>query len=877
MAKTSLGQVGEDMAVNGYVFTPIRRKSKAPLFKNWTKKDFKNEWEDWVLVHSDCGVGVLTATTPAVDLDIRDEELVGHMSDYVSLMHGEAPTRVGLDPKRLMVFRLKDSSFPTMKSVWYEGERDKSPKHEVQILGDGQQFIAYGIHPDTQKPYRWVANGEPIGIDTDALPALSEKDAFEIIAEFDRECQKRGWNHTTFVRGQARSWDDDDEEYEDDDWVNKSVDVHSQYDGDYDELERKVMLLPSAEDYQQWVKVIAALQTGVEDQDRAYDIALKWSAQAHNFDQDSFDQKWDEGFKHDKRRLISFRSLLQEANEIEEKQRAEAVETLIPKFAGATSREEWMDAAAHFRKIKMFGLARQDVIKVACDKYADLVGRKLSAPEIKKNLSYRIDPDDLPGWLMQWAFNRQTGLFFNIRNGASSSVQAFDLAMRRYMVDEDPDTTPAKLAMDIYQVPVIDGVMYNPLAHGETPNSEWKPVRECAGRPEFFRFFESDNLAYSNDNGKIFLNTFHPDTMVDMPEEYSQRDLKNIQIMRDFFMVQFPDAKEREYVMEYFAWIIKNPGKRINYALIIHGCPGSGKTILSEMFRCILGDANVGAVSNSDLQSNFTKWAEGDIVKFVEEVSVVGHGYDILNGIKDKITNPIISVRRMREDSLKVRNTASYVMVTNDPAALPIDDNDRRYLVVASQFQDKKRDLMPFMKAEPNFFKRFDRAFRQSAGAMRKWFSEWQFRKGFHPDGGHAPMDTVARERMMELSKDDFTDALLSCIHEKETKNVCKEVVFMPSLMKYMEREIANFKPPTKRSMARKMEAAGYYRVSPTHDGQVRIDGMKGRCYSINPKHFETADSRPDTDEIRKYLDIHNAQVPDEEIEEGWFDENDAL
>ena len=874
MAKTSLKQVGGDLAVNGYIFTPIRRKSKAPLFKNWTTNNF--EYDEWIERYPDLGAGILTADNPAVDLDIPDIGLVEHMADYIDLVYGSAPTRIGRDPKRLLVFRLSGSRFPTMKSVWHDGDpKDKtSPKYEVQILGDGQQFIAFGIHPDTNKPYRWVAYGDPTEVDSDSLPALSEEKAFDIIAEFDRQCAERGFIHSTLVRGQSAEWDDDGEEYEEDDWVNKSVDQYSQYDGDYDELERKVMLLPSAEDYNQWIKVIAALQTGVEDQDRAYDIALKWSAQANNFDQDSFDQKWDEGFKHDKKRLISFRSLLQEANEIEERQRAEAVETLIPKFSGATNREEWMEAASYFRKVKMFGMARQDVIKVACDKYNELIGRKLSAAEIKKNLSYRIDPDELPGWLMQWCFNRQTGLFINIRNGASSSVQAFDLAMRRYMAEEDPDTSASKLAMDIYQVPVVDGVMYNPLAHGETPNSEWKPVRECAGRPEFFRFFDSDNLAYSADNGKIFLNLFHPDTMVDMPEEYTQRDLKNIQIMKDFFMVQFPDEKEREYVMEYFAWTIKNPGKRINYGLIIHGCPGSGKTILREMFRCILGDANVGEVSNSDLQSTFTKWAEGDIVKFVEEVSVVGHGYDVLNNIKPFITNPVISVRRMREDSLKVRNTASYIMVTNDPAALPIDDNDRRYLVVASQFQDRKRDLLPFLKAEPNFFKRFDRAFRQSAGAMRKWFSEWQFRKGFNHDGGHAPMDTMARERMMALSKDDFTDAIMTCIEENETRNVCRDIIFMPFLMEYLENEITNFKPPKNRAVARKMETAGFYRIAPTHDGQIRIDGKKGRCYSSQPKFFETGDGIPDVDKIRNALDRHNAQLPEDR---GVFDDEDDM
>lgn len=871
MAKTSLKIVGEDLAVNGYEFVPLRKNEKRPIFKDWTNLDFDSEYATWIARHPDAGAGIITSKTPAVDLDITNDSLVEEMADFVELCYGSAPTRIGLAPKRLMVFRLQGKKFVTLKSAWLDEE---GVKHEVQILGDGQQFVGYGVHPNTGKPYRWVANGDPTTVDWGDLPRLSEQQGIEILEEFDRLCEKRGWTHKIHHRlDDDRDYDDPNAEYEEDDWVNKAYESGRSYEGDYDDLERKVMLLPNADDYHQWIKVIAALQTGIEDQERAYDIALKWSAQANNFDQNEFDKKWEEGFRHDRNKLISFRSLLQEAHEIEEQQRAEAVERIIPTFMEATTRDEWMTAAGQFRNAKVTGLARADVIKIAADRYKEITGRKLAPGEIKKSLSFRIDPDDLPGWLVPWVFNTATGDFINIRNGAVMKVQAFDLSMSRYMAN-DADSTPVKLAMEVFQVPTIEGVMYNPIMHGELPNSEWKPVRECANRPEFFRFFESQNMAYSADNGKVFLNTFRPDTLIDMPDEVSKRDKKNIAIMKDFFAVQFPDAREREYVMEYIAWCIKHPGRRINYALIIHGCPGSGKTILSEMFRCILGDANVGAVSNSDLQSSFTRWAEGDIVKFVEEVSVIGHGYDVLNNIKDKITNPIISVRRMREDSLKVQNTASYIMVTNDPAALPIDSNDRRYLIVASQFQDKQRDLVPFLKNEPNFFRRFDRAFRQSPGAMRKWFHEFSFRKDFKPDGGHAPEDTRARERMIDMSKDDFTESIMSATYDGDVMSVTPDLIYMPDMLNWMEKNISNFKAPTSKTLSRKMESIGYYKVGSGTGGQVRFNGSKGSCYAKHPKHYEQMTGLPDSSKIREHLEAHNEKFGGEDED---FDENDQL
>jgi hypothetical protein len=874
MPKVSLKQVGEDLAVNNYEFTPIRRNEKRPLFNEWTNKDFLSDYQDWISRHGDCGAGILTADTPAVDLDIRDEDLVVYMSDYVELCIGSAPIRVGLAPKRLLVFRRSGKKFPTMKSVWIN---DEGIKQEVQILGNGQQFIAYGVHPDTGKPYEWIDNGDPTTVDSGDLPELNEAQAFEVLDEFDRQCAERGWTHKVWHRGSTADYDEDpDAEFEDDDSMNLAYDQSRTYQGDYDELERKVMLLPNAEDYAQWVKVLAALQTGIEDQDKAYDIALKWSAQANNFDQDSFDEKWSGGFKHEKSRLVSFRSLLAEAHDVEETQRAKALESIIPTFVEAKTREEWLHAAATFRKTEIFGLARQDATTVAADRYKALTGRKLTPSEVKKNLAYRIDPANLPGWLAPWVFNTASGEFLNIRNGATMKERSFALAMKRYVNNsEDAESDPVKLATEIFVIPTVEGVMYHPNMHGNLENSDWKGVRECGNRPEFFRFFESDNLSYSPENGRVFLNSFKPDTLVEKPAELSKRDRKNISVIKDFFAVQFPNEREREYVMEYLAWCVKNPGRRINYALIIHGCPGSGKTILSEMLRCILGDANVGGVSNSDLQSNFTKWAEGDIIKFVEEVSVVGHGYDVLNNIKDKITNPKISVRRMHQDSLTVQNTASYIMVTNDPSALPIDSQDRRYLVVASQFQDKERDLLPFLKEEPNFFKRFDRAFRQSAGALRKWFSDYKFRKEFDPNGGHAPLDTEARSRMIDMSKDDFTDTMMGAIKDGDCKSVTPEIIFMPEFMSYLERIIPNFKAPFGRNLARKLEAVGLYRVGKTSSAsQLRFDGMKGRCYAHDPRMWETMDGSVDADKIRSHLEAYNVKFKHEEDD---WEENDML
>ena len=67
-------------------------------------------------------------------------------------------------------------------------------KRQVEILGAGQQFVAYGIHPETGKPYQWTdAYGGPITIPAAGLPPCSVERAKEIIRATEEYCRAKGW------------------------------------------------------------------------------------------------------------------------------------------------------------------------------------------------------------------------------------------------------------------------------------------------------------------------------------------------------------------------------------------------------------------------------------------------------------------------------------------------------------------------------------------------------------------------------------------------------------------------------------------------------------------------------------------------------------
>jgi len=53
----------------------------------------------------------------------------------------------------------------------------------VEFLGRGQQFVAFGVHPGTQKPYYWPDGDSPLDVPLSDLPEISEADRIEFLAE----------------------------------------------------------------------------------------------------------------------------------------------------------------------------------------------------------------------------------------------------------------------------------------------------------------------------------------------------------------------------------------------------------------------------------------------------------------------------------------------------------------------------------------------------------------------------------------------------------------------------------------------------------------------------------------------------------------------
>jgi hypothetical protein len=179
MTTNYMAQLGATLLERGYPVLPIQPRSKKPGmyrmgswcdYPKWsrhcTRATTENEvdiWGDW----PEAGIGIAAGQLVGVDIDVSgDEQTALRIEALAKRLLGDTPAvRIGKAPKRLLVYRAAQP-FAGFKYP------------PIEILGQGQQFVAYGVHPITERPYEWPVS-TLADIDASDLPVITDAQARE--------------------------------------------------------------------------------------------------------------------------------------------------------------------------------------------------------------------------------------------------------------------------------------------------------------------------------------------------------------------------------------------------------------------------------------------------------------------------------------------------------------------------------------------------------------------------------------------------------------------------------------------------------------------------------------------------------------------------
>jgi hypothetical protein len=180
------------LIANGY--EPIPAIGKAPVVAGWqdgqiTAERIGRQRE----AHPEAtNTGLRTGRLVALDFDLPEHVVNGHLLPIIKECLGTvSPLRRVGKTGFLLLYRNTDTPLRKITIDAHSGAA------RIEILGAGQQFIAYGVHPDTGADYAWPTGAEPFLIPLADLPAATPEQVRTLARRLAEKLRTIGYPDTT--------------------------------------------------------------------------------------------------------------------------------------------------------------------------------------------------------------------------------------------------------------------------------------------------------------------------------------------------------------------------------------------------------------------------------------------------------------------------------------------------------------------------------------------------------------------------------------------------------------------------------------------------------------------------------------------------------
>lgn len=466
MARRYMEEFGVQIAGNGYEVIPIIPGEKRPAGEKWQKLAGTVEGvHDYIADgKGGYGIGIKARKAPAIDIDILDEAVVEEVKEIVREIVGESPLkRVGKAPKELWVYRVKDkdSMFPKVDSgTWIDSQGREC---KVEILADGQQFVAAHIHPDTGKPYKWLGKSV-LNTPLADLPVLTHEQANQVRDRVLSLFLGHGWtkksrNNITRLTNPV----DDDDPFS---AFRPKVQISDE------ELEARLFSITDNVDHDQWFQIGMALYHQYDGSQQGFDLWDRWSQSAPNYDRAALEKRWPSFDNKDRAHMpMTCQIILKLSKDADKAATEKKVTDFAAKLQTATNTNELVEVCDEIKVVDLPTHVRELLTGKVKAKWKDLTGDNPRIGFIRDLIRYENrEIISAPPWAKPWVYCAQTDELFNLHNRTQLSRAAFNVAFARYMLSPSerlegkatPEIQPVDAVVNLYQVPTVYNRMFMP-------------------------------------------------------------------------------------------------------------------------------------------------------------------------------------------------------------------------------------------------------------------------------------------------------------------------------------------------------------------------------------------------------------------------------
>ncbi len=229
-----------------------------------------------------------------------------------------------------------------------------------------------------------------------------------------------------------------------------------------------------------------------------------------------------------------------------------------------------------------------------------------------------------------------------------------------------------------------------------------------------------------------------------------------------------PDVTDQQILLSYCAAMVQNVGKKFQYAVVLQGTEGNGKTIISKCLEYAIGEKYTHCPLAEDLGNKFNDYIENKLLITVEEVHLQGKR-ELLDALKPLITNNRVEVQPKGGKKRMVDNFTNWFLCTNHKDAIIKTKSGRRYAIFFTAQQSI--DDIVSCGMDGDYFPKLWNWLRDGGfEIVNDYLHTYKIVEKFNPAGGcHRSPRTSTEDQVITASYNVAEQVILEAISDEET------------------------------------------------------------------------------------------------------------
>lgn len=208
-------------------------------------------------------------------------------------------------------------------------------------------------------------------------------------------------------------------------------------------------------------------------------------------------------------------------------------------------------------------------------------------------------------------------------------------------------------------------------------------------------------------------------------------------------------------VHDFYSYLLRNPGEKALWAILLQGKPGVGKSLLARALSKLFGKHNVSQPTNKQVHEKYTGWLKHCQLVVVHELMAMGR-LEMMNTLKDPITEPDITIREMFKPAYEITNRANFLFLTNYEDSIIIPKDDRRFAIIFSQAEKREPEYYDALVAWMD---------KDIAALLHYYLHEHKYDSRFKPKAP-APY-THEKKKMIDATRHPVEAALMDMLEDE--------------------------------------------------------------------------------------------------------------